>query len=217
MARPKCKIPNMELIQKYFPDLNERQREQFGIMLKLYPEWNEKINVISRKDIENLEERHVLHSLAIARFINFKPGSAVLDFGTGGGFPGIPLAVMFPDTQFLLVDRTGKKLKVAQAVADACGLKNVRFQHGDVAEVKEKFDFVVSRAVMPQRELLKICRKNISRDQRNGVPNGLITLKGGDVQAELGPLAQVSEQVDLSGYFKEPFFETKKLLYTPVV
>lgn len=217
MARPKCKIPNMELIQKYFPDLNERQREQFGIMLRLYPEWNEKINVISRKDIENLEERHVLHSLAMARFINFKPGSAVLDFGTGGGFPGIPLAVMFPDTQFLLVDRTGKKLKVAQALAEACGLNNVRFQHGDVAEVKEKFDFVVSRAVMPQRDLLKICRKNISRDQRNGVPNGLITLKGGDVQAELGPLAQVSEQVDLSGYFKEPFFETKKLLYTPVV
>ena len=191
----------MELIQKYFPDLNERQQEQFGIMLQLYPEWNEKINVISRKDIENLEERHILHSLAIARFINFKPGSAVLDFGTGGGFPGIPLAVMFPETQFLLVDRTGKKLKVAQAVA----------------EVKEKFDFVVSRAVMPQRDLLKICRKNISRDQRNGVPNGLITLKGGDVQAELGPLAQVSEQVDLSGYFKEPFFETKKLLYTPVM
>lgn len=217
MAPPKCKIPNMELIQKYFPDLNERQREQFGIMLRLYPEWNEKINVISRKDIENLEERHILHSLAIARFINFKPGSVVLDFGTGGGFPGIPLAVMFPDTQFLLVDRTGKKLKVAQAVAEACGLTNVRFQHGDVAEVKEKFDFVVSRAVMPQRDLLKICRKNISRDQRNGVPNGLITLKGGDVQAELGPLAQVSEQVDLSGYFKEPFFETKKLLYTPVV
>ena len=194
----------MELIQKYFPDLNERQQEQFGIMLQLYPEWNEKINVISRKDIENLEERHILHSLAIARFINFKPGSAVLDFGTGGGFPGIPLAVMFPETQFLLVDRTGKKLKVAQAVAEACG-------------VKEKFDFVVSRAVMPQRDLLKICRKNISRDQRNGVPNGLITLKGGDVQAELGPLAQVSEQVDLSGYFKEPFFETKKLLYTPVM
>ena len=174
----------MELIQKYFPDLNERQQEQFGIMLQLYPEWNEKINVISRKDIENLEERHILHSLAIARFINFKPGSAVLDFGTGGGFPGIPLAVMFPETQFLLVDRTGKKLKVAQAVAEACGLTNVRFQHGDVAEVKEKFDFVVSRAVM---------------------------------QAELGPLAQVSEQVDLSGYFKEPFFETKKLLYTPVM
>lgn len=207
----------MELIQKYFPDLNERQQEQLGIMLRLYPEWNEKINVISRKDIENLEERHILHSLAIARFINFKPGSAVLDFGTGGGFPGIPLAVMFPDVQFLLVDRTGKKLKVAQTVADACGLTNVRFQHGDVAEVKEKFDFVVSRAVMPQRDLLKICRKNISRDQRNGVPNGLITLKGGDVQAELGQLAQVSEQVDLSGYFKEPFFETKKLLYTPVV
>lgn len=205
-----------EVIEKYFPGLTERQREQFDTMLRLYPEWNRKINVISRKDIENLEVNHLLHSLAIAKFIGFAPGSRVMDFGTGGGLPGLPLAVMNPETEFLLVDRTGKKLKVAEDIANQCGLPNVCFLHGDVAEVKEKFDFVVSRAVMPQRDLLKICRKNISREnQRNAVPNGLITLKGGDVNAELGPLAAVSEQVELAGYFDEPFFATKKLLYTP--
>ena len=204
----------MELIQKYFPELSERQREQFGIMMRLYPEWNEKINVISRKDIENLEERHILHSLAIARFINFKPGSAVLDFGTGGGFPGIPLAVMFPDTQFLLVDRTGKKLKVAQAVADACGLTNVRFQHGDVADVKEKFDFVVSRAVMPLADLAGIARKVLKREGHNGLPNGLICLKGGELEHETMPYKRNTMVTSLSNYFSEEYFKTKKVVFT---
>lgn len=207
-----------EIIEKYFPGLTDLQRTQFDTMMRLYPDWNGKINVISRKDIDNLEVNHLLHSLAVAKFINFASGSRVLDFGTGGGLPGLPLAVMNPDTEFLLVDRTGKKLKVAEDIARQCGLTNVRFFHGDVAEVKEKFDFVVSRAVMPQQDLLRICRKNIAKDgQKNAVPNGLITLKGGDVHAELGPLEKITEQVELSGYFDEPFFKTKKLLYTPIV
>lgn len=185
-------------------------------MMELYPEWNAKINVISRKDIDNLEINHILHSLAIAKFIKFTDGSRVLDFGTGGGFPGIPLAVMFPNVHFHLVDRTGKKIKVASEIAKECGLKNVSFQHGDVAECKEKFDFVVSRAVMPQNELLKICAKNISSHQKNALPNGLITLKGGEISAEMRPLMNRSEITDISQYFSEPFFDTKKIAYTSV-
>lgn len=204
------------IIEKYFPHLSERQRQQFDTMLRLYPEWNAKINVISRKDIDNLETNHLLHALAIARFIQFAPGSRVLDFGTGGGIPGLQLAAVFPDTDFLLVDRTGKKLLVAREIAKACGLSNVRFMHGDVAECKEKFDFVVSRAVMPQTDLAKICRKNISPAQNNALPNGLITLKGGDLRSDLGPLATISEQVSLSQWFDLPFFDTKKLVYTPL-
>ncbi len=201
-------------ILKYFPELTSSQRHGVETMLSLYPEWNEKINVISRKDIENLEVNHILHSLAIAKYINFKPGSRVMDFGTGGGFPGIPLALLFPEVQFHLVDRTGKKLRVASEIAAACGLTNVTFQHGDVAECKEKFDFVVSRAVMPQADLLKICRKNISDIQQNAIPNGLITLKGGDLGDELKTLAKRSEVVDITQYFDEPFFDTKKIVYT---
>lgn len=207
----------MELIQKYFPSLTPEQKGAFEIMLRLYPEWNAKINVISRKDIENLELKHILHSLGIAKFIQFKPGSKVLDFGSGGGFPGIPLAAMFPETEFVLADRTGKKLKVAADIAAAAGLPNVRIFHGDVAELKEKFDFVVSRAVMPQTDLLKICRKNILSEQKNPLPNGLITLKGGELGTELGKLGPISEVVDINGWFKEPFFETKKIVYTPCV
>ena len=213
---PMRSIYMIDTIEKYFPHLTGSQREAFIRMTELYPEWNAKINVISRKDIDNIETNHILHSLAIAKFIDFAPESRVLDLGTGGGFPGIPLAVMFPEVEFLLVDRTGKKLKVAAEVARACGLKNVRFMHGDVAECKEKFDFVVSRAVMPQPDLVKICRKNISPDQKNPVPNGLIALKGGDLDAELGPLRARSEIIPLSSWFSEPFFETKKLVFTPI-
>lgn len=201
-------------IFKYFPSLSDTQREQFLRMMELYPEWNAKINVISRKDIDNLEINHILHSLAIAKFLKFTPGSRVLDFGTGGGFPGIPLAVMFPEVHFHLIDRTGKKLLVAREIAKECGIENVSFYHGDVAECRDKFDFVVSRAVMPQGDLLKVCAKNIDGKQRNALPNGLITLKGGDISAEMRPFKSRSEIIDISDYFDEPFFSTKKIAYT---
>ncbi len=202
-------------IKKYFPNLTDRQTQQLEAMMTLYPEWNEKINVISRKDIENLEESHLLHSLAIAKFLNFAPGTRVLDFGTGGGLPGLPLAVMFPEVQFHLIDRVGKKLKVASDIAEKIGLTNVTFQHGDSGECHEKFDFVVSRAVMPQPELVKLSRKNVAKEQRNAIPNGVIALKGGDLQAELKGMKS-SETVDISNYFDEDFFKTKKIVYTPV-
>lgn len=205
----------MEAIRKYFPSLTETQIRQFETMLREYPEWNAKINVISRKDIDNLEINHILHSLAIAKFIKFTPGSKVLDLGCGGGLPGLPLAVMFPETHFHLIDRTGKKIHVATEIARACGLENVSFQHGDVAECKEKFDFVVSRAVMPQGDLVKLCRKNISPEEKNALPNGLITLKGGELAGEIRGKA-AGEVVEISNWFDEPFFATKKVAYTPL-
>ena len=214
--RKNCYFCSMiDKITKYFPDLTERQREQFEVMTRLYPEWNEKINVISRKDIDNLEESHLLHSLAIAKFIKFAPGSRVMDCGTGGGLPGLPLAVMFPEVRFHLIDRVGKKLKVAADIAEKIGLDNVTFQHGDSGECHDKFDFVVSRAVMPQPELVKLSRKNIAKEQHNAIPNGVIALKGGDLGAELRGMKS-TEAVDLSNYFGEEFFETKKIVYTPV-
>lgn len=213
---PIDKLDMIDTIIKHFPDLTDAQRTQFETMMRLYPEWNAKINVISRKDIDNLEINHILHSLAIAKFIKFTPGSRVLDFGTGGGFPGIPLAAMFPEVHFHLVDRTGKKILVAREIAEACGLKNVSFQHGDVAECKDRFDFVVSRAVMPQGDLLKICRKNFSDRSRNALPNGLITLKGGELGDELRNLKSKSEVVGVNNWFDEEFFKEKKIVYTSI-
>ena len=204
----------IEHILKYFPSLSDTQKEKFRIMTELYPQWNEKINVISRKDIANVEVNHILHSLAIAKFINFKPGSRVLDFGSGGGLPGLPLAVMFPEVHFHLIDRIGKKMKVAREISEALGLKNVTVQHGDAGECHDKFDFVVSRAVTSQTDLVKLAKRNISTSQRNGLPNGVITLKGGDIQAEIFPLRTKTEVVDIKNYFKEDFFDTKKIVYT---
>lgn len=199
-----------------FPNLSPLQREQFRGMMTLYPEWNEKINVISRKDIDNLEINHLLHSLAIARFLRFTPGSRILDFGSGGGLPGLPLAVLFPEVQFHLIDRIGKKMRVASEIAKEIGLTNVTFQHGDIGECRDKFDFVVSRAVMPQKDLIKLSSKNIASEQKNSLPNGIITLKGGDLNAEMRGLEKRSEIVPVSNYFSEPFFDTKEIVYTRV-
>ena len=207
----------LQYIDRYFPDLSEQQLAQFDAMLSLYPEWNAKINVISRKDIDNLEVNHILHSLAIAKFISFAPGSKILDFGCGGGLPGIPLAAMFPDCHFHLIDRIGKKLRVASSIAEEIGLTNVTFQHGDIAECKEKFDFVVSRAVMNLPDLIKLCRKNISGVQKNHLPNGVITLKGGDLDSEMAEYASMSMVENITRYFTEEFFETKKITYTQVL
>lgn len=202
-----------EIIFQYFQELTDVQREQFAQLDALYREWNAKINVISRKDIDNLYSHHVLHSLGIAKVINFRPGTKIMDIGTGGGFPGIPLAILFPECRFKLIDSIGKKIKVATAVAQAIGLKNVQIEHRNVMEEKAKYDFVVSRAVMNASDLVKLVRKNISREQRNALPNGLICLKGGDVTEEMAPFANCSEVWNLSQYFDDAFFETKKVTY----
>lgn len=206
----------MQVINRYFTQLSPQQCEQFMTLERLYPEWNEKINVISRRDIGNLEVNHILHSLAIAKFVQFVPGTHVLDLGTGGGFPAIPLAVLFPDTQFHLVDRIGKKLRVAQDVAHQAGLSNVTIQHGDIREVKGAFDFVVSRAVMPLPDIVPLVRRLITKEQHNAVPNGLICLKGGDLNDEIRTYAKQVLVEDVSTYFTEPFFETKRLVYLPL-
>ena len=206
----------MELITKYFPNLSETQKTQFAALYDLYLDWNSKINVISRKDITNLYEHHVLHSLGIARFIHFTSGTRIMDLGTGGGFPGIPLAILFPETSFHLVDSIGKKVKVASEVAHAIGLKNVSFKHCRAEEEKTKFDFVVSRAVMPLTDLLKIIRENISDEQKNSLPNGLICLKGGELEKETLPVKNKTILYDLKDEFSEEFFETKKVVYVPV-
>ena len=207
----------METILKYFPELTDTQKDQLSALYDLYADWNQKINVISRKDIENLYEHHVLHSLSIAKAIHFRPGTKILDFGTGGGFPGIPLAILFPECEFKLIDGTGKKIRVATEVAQAIGLKNCHPVHLRGEEEKGMYDFVVSRAVMPLPDLMKIVKKNISRkDQINSLPNGVIVLKGGDVQAEIQPFKRIAEVLDINMWFKEEWFKGKHIIYVPV-
>jgi 16S rRNA (guanine527-N7)-methyltransferase len=208
---------NADLIFHYFPELNENQKQQFQQLGALYTDWNTKINVISRKDIDNLYEHHVLHSLAIAKVISFKPGTKILDIGTGGGFPGIPLAILFPDVSFKLIDATGKKLKVVEAIAQAIGLKNIWTEHLRGEDEKGKYDFVVSRAVMSLPDLAHIIRKNIIRHQNNSLPNGLFCLKGGDLSDQLRPFKGKAKITDLSDIFQEDWFkEEKKLIYLPI-
>lgn len=206
----------MKVIKSYFPELSEHQQEQFGALYDLYTDWNAKINVISRKDIENLYLHHVLHSLGIIKMLRFKNGSSVMDIGTGGGFPGIPLAIFFPEVQFHLVDSIGKKIKVGQAVAESIGLKNVTFRHCRAEEEKQKFDFVVSRAVMPLADLVNLVRKNIKKEQHNALPNGLICLKGGELQHEILPFRNQAVSLELGDYFNEEYFKTKKVVYVPL-
>lgn len=206
----------MEIIKHYFPDLTEQQTARFAALYDLYTDWNAKINVISRKDIENLYPHHVLHSLGIAKMLRFKDGSEIMDLGTGGGFPGIPLAILFPEVRFHLVDSIGKKIKVAEAIAGAIGLDNVSFRHARAEEEKGAFDFVVSRAVMPLVDLTKIVRKNIKQQQRNALPNGLICLKGGELQHEILPFRNQAVSLNLKDFFKEEYFETKKVVYVPL-
>ena len=205
----------IEPIKKYFPHLSAKQIEQFTALDALYHDWNSKINVISRKDIDNLYEHHILHSLAIAKYITFREGTNVLDFGTGGGFPGIPLAIFFPEANFKLIDGTGKKVRVAQEVADAIGLENVLPAHLRGEEEKGKFDFIVSRAVMPLPDLMKIVKKNIAPDQHNTLPNGVIVLKGGNLNDELKPYKKIVEKTELSQWFDEEWFKEKYLIYVP--
>jgi len=203
------------LISEFF-QLSDRQAEQFAQLDALYRDWNSKINVISRKDIDNLYEHHVLHSLAIAKLIPFQPGTTIMDVGTGGGFPGIPLAILFPECQFLLIDSIGKKIKVATEVAKSLGLTNVVCKQERAEEEKQKFDFVVSRAVMPLPDLVKLVRKNISNKHRNAVPNGLVVLKGGDLKEEIAPYIKTAEVTPCSQWFKSEWFETKQVIYLPL-
>lgn len=207
----------MDKIRHYFPELTTKQLEQFGALYDLYADWNQKINVISRKDFENLYERHILHSLGIVKFLRFKPDSKILDIGTGGGFPGIPLAIFYPECHFHLVDSINKKLTVVREISSAIGLENISIRHCRVEDESALFDFVVSRAVMPLPDLARLCRKNIVKTQINALPNGLICLKGGELGHETAPFKNKFTEINLSDYFKEEFFKTKKVVYVPLV
>ena len=206
----------MNEILEYFPHLTDKQIEQFKALQALYENWNQKINVISRKDISNLYSHHVLHSLAIAKAINFKDGTTIMDFGTGGGFPGIPLAIMFPNCKFKLIDGTGKKIMVANEVIKAIGLTNVVAEHIRGEEEKGKYNFIVSRAVMPLPDLIKIVKKNISKEQNNALPNGVIVLKGGNTEGEIHEHKKLAEITPLSNWFKDDWFKEKSLIYIPL-
>ncbi|MDD6687785.1 MAG: 16S rRNA (guanine(527)-N(7))-methyltransferase RsmG [Bacteroidales bacterium] len=206
----------MLTILKYFPSLTALQQQQLAVAERLYPEWNAKINVISRKDIDNLEVNHLLHSLGLVKFVKFTPGTRVLDLGTGGGFPGIPLAIYFPEVSFHLVDRVGKKLKVARDIAEQAGLSNVTFQHGDVKEVKGQYDFVTSRAVMDLSQIVPLVKRLIAKEQHNAIPNGILCLKGGDLTQEVRPFRHEVLIDELKNYFDEPYFKTKKVVYLPL-
>ena len=207
---------NMELLTHYFPNLTKEQLGQFEDLYALYADWNSKINVISRKDIDNLYLHHVLHSLAIAKILPFTDGSRILDVGTGGGFPGIPLAILFPKAHFHLVDSIGKKIKVAESIAASIGLTNVTFLHDRIENEKQTFDFVVSRAVMPLADLVRLCKKNVLKTQRNALPNGLICLKGGELEQEIQPYKNSATLYELTEFFNEEFFKTKKAVYIPL-
>ncbi len=205
----------MKKILQYFPTLTDEQRKQLEMLDGLYRDWNAKINVISRKDIDNLYEHHVLHSMAIAKLVNFRAGTKICDFGTGGGFPGIPLAILFPECDFKLIDGTGKKIRVAQEVCNAIGLKNCHPAHLRGEEEKGKYDFIVSRAVMPLPDMVKIMKKNIAKEHRNALPNGIICLKGGHLEAEIQPYRHIVETTEISQFFSEEWFKEKHIIYLP--
>lgn len=206
----------MDTVFKYFPKLTNIQRKQFTALPDLYKEWNDKINVISRKDVENIVERHILHSLAIAKLLTFKPGTHILDVGTGGGFPGIPLAIMFPESTFHLIDSIGKKIQVVNGVAEAIGLTNVTADHMRVQQTTDKYDFVVSRAVTAFPKFVAMARKTIAEKDKNALPNGILYLKGGDFSEELKPFKKDISIVNISDWFSEDFFDTKKVIHLPL-
>lgn len=206
----------MNLIKKYFPDFDAEQAAQFAQLYPLYADWNQKVNVISRKDIEHLYEHHVLHSLAISFGLNPIPGTKILDFGTGGGFPGIPLSILWKDAAFHLIDGTGKKIRVVEEVAKSIGLHNVKATHIRGEEERGEYDFVVSRAVMPLPDLVRLVRKNISPVQKNAIANGVFCLKGGNIESEIAPFHKVVEVMPISDWFEEEWFKEKYLIYLPL-
>jgi 16S rRNA (guanine527-N7)-methyltransferase len=209
-------LQNPEVIFSYFPDLTDFQKSQFSRLFPLYQEWNEKINVISRKDIDNLYINHVLHSMSIAKIISFKAGTRVLDVGTGGGFPGIPLAILFPDTEFHLVDSIGKKITVVRNVAEGIGLHNVKPEQVRAEQIKGEYDFIVSRAVTRLKEFYGWVNRKVKKESKHSLYNGILYLKGGDLDDELAELKKPHQVIELSQYFVEEFFQTKKIVYLPL-